>query len=99
MPPREHKEREQDRPADSHRLPPPVRSEDRDQEGYDREMAGRGAGPRSREAYERERERDAELPITERRREFLTEDERTEQAEEAHRQYPGGYSPTARLGD
>lgn len=85
-------------------LPSPVRAEDRDQEAYDREMSGRRRGPRGerdaeREEYERERERDKDLPITERRPEFLTEDERVEQAEEAHRQYPKGYSPTAGLGE
>jgi len=86
-------------------LPDPVRAEDRDQEEYDREMSGRRRGQRDRERdrereeYERERERDAELPLEERRPEFLTEEERTEQVEHIHRQYPKGYSPTAGLGD
>jgi hypothetical protein len=82
-------------------LPSPVRAEDRDQAAYDREMSGRRRGNRDaeREEYERERERDSKLPLEERRPEFLTEEERTEQVEHIHRQYPKGYSPTAGLGD
>lgn len=85
-------------------LPSPVRAEDRDQESYDREMSGRRRGRRGdrdpeREEYERERERDSHLPLEERRPEFLTEEERTEQVEHIHRLYPKGYSPTAGLGE
>jgi hypothetical protein len=85
-------------------LPSPVRAEDRDQEAYDREMSGRRRGDRGdrdpeREEYDRERERDSHLPLEERRPEFLTEEERTEQVEHIHRQYPKGYSPTAGLGE
>jgi hypothetical protein len=85
-------------------LPSPVRAEDRDQEEYDREMSGRRRGRRGdrdpeREEYDRERERDKDLPLEERRPEFLTEEERTEQVEHIHNQYPKGYSPTANLGE
>jgi hypothetical protein len=51
------------------------------------------------EYRERERERDAKLPLAERRPEFLTEDERTERVEQIHRDAPPGFSPTARMGD
>jgi len=86
-------------------LPRANRPEDRDTGEYEREMSGRRGGRRGRggdaerEEYERERERDSQLPLEERRPEYLTEEERTEQVEHVHRIAPPGYSPTAGLGE
>jgi hypothetical protein len=74
--------------------PPPARQ-------HLREQAEPEAPPEltEEEAAKLERERDAKLPLAERRPEYLTGDERVEQAEEIFRQAPHGYSPTEKLGD
>jgi hypothetical protein len=52
---------------------------------------------RAHEAHERGREQDKDKPLTERRAEFLTEDERVEQAEQADQEFPSSWSPTQDL--
>jgi hypothetical protein len=80
-------------------LPRAVRPEDRDEDTYAKERRSRGPQESREEYHKRERERDAGKPLHERRPEFLTDEERVQRVEEIDRRTPGGYSPTAGLGE
>jgi hypothetical protein len=94
----------QDKPRAGARTPRHDASEERSGEQHQREVqeerdSREGGGEKARDEQHRDAEKHGREVRQGKRREDMTEQERQHEAEQAFKDAPPGYSPTARIGD